>query len=98
MQLLNPREIITISQKEKSNELKDLHDRRKRILEEIKKFNEQRDILIKSKSLLEEDYNEFCAEINNKRKGLLKEIKDLEDKKQSLTNFIAKSRQQIINL
>jgi uncharacterized coiled-coil DUF342 family protein len=97
MQLLNPRQLRSITEVEKALETKDLYERRDRILEEIKKFNNQRDILIKSKYLLEEEYNKFCLEINDKRKGMLQEIKDLEEKKQSLTNFIVKSKQEIQN-
>ena len=95
MQLLNPKQLNTVKENERDSEIKDLFARRKKIEEEITQFNTQRDTIVKSISLLEEEFNKFCTEINDKRKGLLNEIDSLEEKKQSLTNFIAKSRQEI---
>jgi FtsZ-binding cell division protein ZapB len=84
MRLLDPRTLKTVAEKERDIEVKQLHERRATIIAEITKFNHQRDVLVKSKALLEEDFDKFCETINNKRRVLQAEIKELENKKDSI--------------
>jgi hypothetical protein len=84
MQLLSQQTFKTDRQKEIDAELKESYLRKQRILAEITKFNLERDTLEKGMKLLEEDFNQFCYEINNKRGLLQAEIKQLEAIKDSL--------------
>ena len=89
MKLLKKSEVKDIQSQQIDREAQLNLKRRQEIIKEIDEFNHRKDVLEKSVLILEEEFNKFCVEINNKRKGLLDEIKSLEDEKQSLTNFIA---------
>lgn len=93
MQLLKPQQHRTQITIERDRDFKESIDRRNKIVSEIDQFNKRKYILTKSNLALEEEFNKFCLEMNNKRKYLLEEIKSLDDRKQELIHFIDKAEQ-----
>ena len=84
MQLLSQTEFKSNADKERDAELKESYLRRKRIMEEIKMFNQQRDTLEKGMKLLEQEFEARCFAMLDKEKQLQNEIKELEQIKNNL--------------
>lgn len=77
MQLLSVNDFKNNADKERDAELKESYLRRKKILEEIKMFNQQKDTLEKGMKLLEQEFETRCFEMLETEKRLQKEIKEL---------------------
>lgn len=104
MKLLDVKSFKAEINREKNAEIQDSYLRKAKVLEEIKKFNRQKDVLEKGQALIEEDFEKVYAELGLKKEELeqdilrLKAIKDdtfegMDDLKKEIL-----SREELVNL